>query len=1471
MFQLQFGCYLRGVRAVYCSLFQLPLHAICSCCSAFLFTSHLFAMDSDLLCAMESLHFTEEEAAAVAEIPDENCDSSLWLVGNIISCKQFDGDSIIRIFRSVWKTKNILEMVELQPNFFLIKPSSPGAKDMILKRRPWTVHNDFFSIKSYVPAFATTEYVFHFMTIWVRVYKLPLRAMNRDMGLRLGGTVGTALGVDHRVEGGNMGEFLRILVEVDTRKPLRRCFLLHNGLAKQASPCPLRYERLPDFCYFCGLVGHVLASCPTKSAADDGKKLQYGSWLRVSTQQPRPRKRMGIEYFAASNSAPTVPASVDAVCSHFSPSSSCPPDDLSTAGVATGDGVPAGVTVMGEELPTVFPIVAEIPIAANVTNVGAEVVFVSIAGAHEGAPGPQADSVASLGSTAAASKSAPSSRTNLVVVDSGLSIPADPSIAAPAVVLQQSASSQSAAMVLTYSTLSDPPLALQSARTDGSLPLVVRQPTALTVATTTPIRVSKRALQGNYELKLFDGGCRGYRATPSSVMKILCWNCRGLGSSATIQSLGSFIAQHDSGLIFLSETRLKQSSSSRIQHTLNMNGCFVVDSGNGCTGLMLLWNKNITVSLLSYPSIHIDVNVTVVSGSFHFSGFHGHCVDKNKHLTWSTIDRLSSSSTLPWIVGGDFNEILCHSEKEGGRRKLPGFLDTFRDCVDRNHLVDCKPISGWFTWLYTNSVSGTVIQERLDRYLATTEWFTLFPEYRVSSFYTAKLDHCFLLMDTTSVRVSVKGGFRDYFRFDSCWSKEEVCIEKVRSSWLHSSGPTVSRLQAIGDSLRSWQADRRVSSTKRMSDLQGFLNSCMQGTITDETKLAFLEAKREHKSLLDKDEAYWAQRARVAWVTHGDRNTAYFHARASGRRKQNRIRGLFDESGIWKDKQAEVVGVAVCYFSTLFSSSQPSPHSTLLSNIVPCISSDHNSSLLHPFTDVEILAAFQDINPMKAPGIDGLPGSFFRQHWELIGPDILWLCHDLLTRKVDMSCVNATVITLIPKVADPVRMQQLRPISLCTVVYKIVSKTILNRMKPYLPGCISENQSAFLKGRLISDNILVAHELIHYLCSSKNGPNKGAALKLDMEKAFDRVEWTFLRSVLLRMGFHSDWVTLIMDCVSTVTFRVRINGRLSPVIIPQRGLRQGDPLSPFLFVICMQGLSTTLLAEQEAGRIMGIRASQKGPRVNHLLYADDCIVFIRNSEREATRLKEVLRLFADSSGQRINFGKSTVFYSPSTPSADRHRISAILGIAEVFDPGIYLGVPLRVGKNKTNRFGFLNEKVDDRISGWTKRLLSFGGREIFLKSVAQALPLYIMSCYLLPRSITDRITSSMRRYWWSGQLSVRGWPLLAWDKICTPKNAGGLGLRDLRRFNLALIGKQLWRFLIFPDSLVARVFRAKYYRSRSLLDPGLPDHASYAWKGLHSALVAFRDGFLPFPDSRPTRTFFEVSRVQHKTTSRRSR
>ncbi|KAL4385934.1 hypothetical protein GQ457_09G015610 [Hibiscus cannabinus] len=1078
------------------------------------------------------------------------------------------------------------------------------------------IDNEFFSIKPYTPVFSTAEYDFLSLAIWIRVYKLPLRAMNRDMGLRLGGCVGTALGVDHRVEGGNMGEFLRILVQVDIRKPLRRCVLLNNGLGKQASPCPLRYERLPDFCYFRGLVGHVLSTCTVKPPTEDGKKLQLQYGSPVSTEPTT-----GAE----TNSPGSLPPNTD------------PPEDP----------------------------------CVDTTTATAEVDTVKTA-EDTAAAAPPSKTVEDTAAAATPSKTVEDALVSAEVVASKM-LPPDP------------------------------------ASPNDSVPEFAKVDHCLTnVNVYVSPRVSKRTLRWDEQLNLFDGGCW---ATPSSVMKMVCWNFRGLENSTTVQFLSDFVAHNNPALVFLCETRLKQSSSVRIKSSLNMDRCLTVDFGSGCNGLMLLWNNEIKVTLLSYSMVHIDV---IVEYSLEVS-------DLGSYRPSS----LSFGVTV--ACRGDFNEILCHSEKEGGRRKLPGFLENFSSCLHCNGLSDCLTVRGWFTWLYTNGSIGDVIQERLDRFVALQAWLSRFPEFRVTTTFTATSEHCILLHDALPVAgTDRRHACGDYFRFKDCWSKESACIDRVRSAWMGTTGSTISKFRLLEE------------------------------PIAERDKAAFLDAKREQKALLDKEESYWAQH-----------------------------------------KHAEVAGVVTRYFTTLFASSQPTPHASLLSDIIPCIDSTMNESLMRPFTNDEILSAFQDINPRKAPA-------------------------------------------LIPKFAEPVRMKQLRPISLCTTIYKIVSKTLLNRMKPFLHLFISENQSAFLKGHLISDNILIAHELIHYLSSSKNGPNKGVALKLDMDKAFDRVEWTFLRSVMLRVGFHPDWVALIMDCFTTITFFAWVNGRLTTEFTPQRGLRQGDLLSSFLFLLCMQGLSAALQAEQEAGNIKGIRASQQGPRINHLFYVDDNIIFVRNFVQEFTYLKEVFRIFADSLGQRINFDKSTVFFSPSTTAAHRQRLLSTLPLSKVFDPRIYLGAPLKVGKNKTNVFNYINEKVDKCIDRWTKRLLSFGGREIFLKSVAQALPQYIMSCYLLPRIITYRITSSMRRYWWTGKANERGWALMAWDKICTPKNACGLGLQDLRCFNLALLGKQLWRLHTRPESLVAIVYRAKYFPAGSLLDALIRDHSSFAWKGLHVALQELR-------------------------------
>ncbi|KAL4318902.1 hypothetical protein GQ457_18G009340 [Hibiscus cannabinus] len=552
---------------------------------------------------------------------------------------------------------------------------------------------------------------------------------------------------------------------------------------------------------------------------------------------------------------------------------------------------------------------------------------------------------------------------------------------------------------------------------------------------------------------------------------------------------------------------------------------------------------------------------------------HGRSESALKKHNWALIDRLRDTSPLPWLLGGDFNEILTFSEKQGGNRKPHHQLTDFRECLLRNDLVDCKPSRGWFTWM--KSGPRTVpTRERLDRFIADNVWFLNFPTFRAWSEYSPNSDHHFILLDTVAPPPAPEARGKDsVFRFDDCWAREPDCISMVQSLWAHSTGSFADRLATICEGLRHWQCAKRATEWERIPRLKSEINRLSSRRLSPQGLEILLAAKGELCHLLKVQEAYWAQRSRILWLSAGDQNTSFFHAKASVRKKKNAILGLYDSNGYWQTSTTEVLRVASDYFVSLFSANPPVDAPAFLEHITPSVTADMNSGLLASFTTEEVIAAFRDINPRKSPGIDGLPSGFFRQHWDILGEDFVSLCLDLLRGHTDMALVNETVIVLIPIVDKPTSMRQLRPISLCTVIYKTVSKVLVNRMKAILPHCISNAQAAFVQGRAITDNIMVAHELVHTLHTSVSRSSQGVVFKLDMEKAFDRVEWPFLKAVMLRLGFAPSWVDLIMRCVSSVSSRVRVRGALSEAFRPHRGLRQGDPLSPFLFLFCSEGLS----------------------------------------------------------------------------------------------------------------------------------------------------------------------------------------------------------------------------------------------------------------------------------------------------------
>jgi hypothetical protein len=229
------------------------------------------------------------------------------------------------------------------------------------------------------------------------------------------------------------------------------------------------------------------------------------------------------------------------------------------------------------------------------------------------------------------------------------------------------------------------------------------------------------------------------------------------------------------------------------------------------------------------------------------------------------------------------------------------------------------------------------------------------------------------------------------------------------------------------------------------------------------------------------------------------------------------------------------------------------------------------------------------------PGPDGLNAAFYKATWNWSKHDVHHLVTDFYTNSTLPADLNRTFITLIPKKPNPVIPQDFRPISLCNVIYKIISKSLADRIKPHLPDYISQSQSAFIAGRHISSNVILTQEIIHSF-KLKSWTSQAFLLKIDLAKAFDRLEWSFISQALTRIGFSPHFINLIYTCISTPSLSILINHEPTPFFYPHRGLRQGCPLSPYLFVIAINELSLRLQDGMNTSHLQGISLAPGAPQ-----------------------------------------------------------------------------------------------------------------------------------------------------------------------------------------------------------------------------------------------------------------------------------
>ena len=417
-------------------------------------------------------------------------------------------------------------------------------------------------------------------------------------------------------------------------------------------------------------------------------------------------------------------------------------------------------------------------------------------------------------------------------------------------------------------------------------------------------------------------------------------------------------------------------------------------------------------------------------------------------------------------------------------------------------------------------------------------------------------------------------------------------------------------------------------------------------------------------------------------------------------------------------------------------------------SIPQAVIGEMNEILTGEFQVWKVKGALKQIAPLKAPGPDGMPPLFYQNFWELVRGDVI---HDVLfflnSGKLPMP-LNHTSITLIPKTKNPEKVTEYKPISLYNVLYKISSKVLANKLKRVLPQIISKHQSAFIKGRLITDNILVAFETLHYMKNHNSGNSGYMALKLDISKAYDRVEWSFLRVVMIKMGFNDRWVALVIECITLVTYSLLINREPLGDIKPSRGIRQGDPLSPYLFLLCSEGLHRMIQKATERGAIQGVSICRNGPKLTHLFFANNSLLFCRATTHDCQKVMEILSNYEKVSGQKLNREKTALFFSKSTPCELQQEIMELLGVNELKQYEEYLGLPALVGRNKRASFDRLKQKVWKRLQGWEGKLLSQAGREVLIKSVIQAIPTFTMSCFKLPTTLCHEIETLIWKFLW---------------------------------------------------------------------------------------------------------------------------
>lgn len=526
-------------------------------------------------------------------------------------------------------------------------------------------------------------------------------------------------------------------------------------------------------------------------------------------------------------------------------------------------------------------------------------------------------------------------------------------------------------------------------------------------------------------------------------MNCLAWNCRGLGNAATVRDLCGLVKEANSQIVFLCETRQKVDRIQRIRNRLGLRGFTGVDSDGLSGGLALFWHESVYVEVKAMNERFIDtyIRISVDGPLWHATFVYGEPRVENRYKMWASLNSIKQSSNLPWVLIGDFNEALWQFEHFSIHPRGENQMQSFRDLLQTRELFDLG-FSGT-PYTYDNKRQGrSNVRVRLDRALTDNRWRDLFPDSQVVHLVSPRSDHCPVLLKLM-LEDQQRRNRKKCLHYEICWERDASLPEMIQNSWeevgsMADLGDVSKALQKVMRCLQSWSKAKFKNIGKELEKARNNLSALL---LVNSDSAAIQRATDHMNELLYREEMLWLQRSRINWLKEGDRNTRFFHSKAVWRAKKNQIKSLRDADGTVYSMTTEMERLASNYFQEVYRADPNLDQSKVTSLFRTKVSVE--MMLCKDFSADEISTALFQISPLKALGPDGFPARFFQRNWGVLKNEVVAAVQVFFQTGVMPDGINETAIVLIPKVNQPVELKDFRPISLCNVIYKVVSKCLV--------------------------------------------------------------------------------------------------------------------------------------------------------------------------------------------------------------------------------------------------------------------------------------------------------------------------------------------------------------------------------------------------------------------------------------------